>query len=53
MRETYLMSSWPIVAANNHYAGVGPATANIFRQILGLKEVNWGNEYLATDASRN
>jgi hypothetical protein len=27
-----------IVAANNHYAGFGPATANSFRKMLGLKE---------------
>jgi hypothetical protein len=30
-----------IVAANNHYAGFGPATANSFRRIVGLKEVRW------------
>jgi hypothetical protein len=30
-----------IVAANNHYAGFGPGTVNIFRQLLGLKEVKW------------
>ena len=30
-----------IVAANNHYAGSGPATANSFRKMLGLKEVVW------------
>jgi uncharacterized protein YecE (DUF72 family) len=30
-----------IVAANNHYAGFGPATANSFRRIVGLKEVQW------------
>ena len=30
-----------IVAANNHYAGFGPATANSFRKIVGLKEVVW------------
>jgi hypothetical protein len=35
------------VAANNHYAGFGPGTVNIFRQLLGLKEVKWGDEYLA------
>ena len=28
-----------IVAANNHYAGFGPGTVNIFRQLLGLVEV--------------
>jgi uncharacterized protein YecE (DUF72 family) len=30
-----------IIAANNHYAGFGPATANSFRKIVGLKEVQW------------
>jgi hypothetical protein len=28
-----------IVAANNHYAGFGPGTANMFRKMLGLEEV--------------
>ena len=28
-----------IVAANNHYASFGPATANSFRKMMGLKEV--------------
>lgn len=32
-----------IVTANNHYAGFGPATANMFRKIIGLPEVNWIN----------
>ncbi len=27
-----------LVAANNHYAGFGPGTANIFRKMLGLQE---------------
>jgi hypothetical protein len=27
-----------IVAANNHYAGFGPGTANIFRKLVGLPE---------------
>ena len=27
-----------IIAANNHYAGFGPGTANIFRNMLGLPE---------------
>jgi hypothetical protein len=27
-----------IVAANNHYAGFGPGTANMFRKMLGLPE---------------
>jgi hypothetical protein len=30
-----------IVAANNHYAGFGPMSANIFRKMIGLKEVTW------------
>lgn len=31
-----------IVAANNHYAGFGPGTVNIFRQLTGLEEVKMG-----------
>ena len=27
-----------IVAANNHYAGFGPGTVNIFRNMIGLPE---------------
>ena len=30
-----------IVTANNHYAGFGPGTANIFRNMLGLPEAKW------------
>ena len=30
-----------IVAANNHYAGFGPGTANTFRKMLDLSEVTW------------
>lgn len=33
--------SFGIVAANNHYAGFGPATANEFRKMVGLPEVSW------------
>jgi uncharacterized protein YecE (DUF72 family) len=33
--------SFGIVAANNHYAGFGPATANGFRRMVGLPEVVW------------
>jgi hypothetical protein len=29
------------VAANNHYDGFGPSTANTFRKINGLQEVYW------------
>jgi uncharacterized protein YecE (DUF72 family) len=31
-----------IVAANNHYAGFGAATANMFRMMRGLPSVEWG-----------
>ena len=30
-----------IVSANNHYAGFGPGTANMFRNMLGLSEAKW------------
>jgi hypothetical protein len=30
-----------VVAANNHYAGFGPATANMFRNMLDLHSVDW------------
>ena len=33
-----------IVAANNHYAGFGPGTANIFRRMVGLSELQFGAE---------
>ena len=34
-------AKYAIVAANNHKAGFGPATANSFRKMLGLKEAVW------------
>ena len=33
-----------IVSANNHYAGFGPGTANIFRKMVQLPEVIWEKE---------
>jgi uncharacterized protein YecE (DUF72 family) len=30
-----------IMTANNHYAGFGPGTANIFRNMLGLPDAKW------------
>jgi len=30
-----------IVVANNHYAGFGPGTVNIFRNMIGLPESKW------------
>lgn len=38
-----------IIAANNHYAGFGPGTVNVFRQLLGLEELRWGDELIARD----
>ena len=34
-------AKFAIVTANNHYAGFGPGTANIFRNMLGLLEAKW------------
>jgi uncharacterized protein YecE (DUF72 family) len=34
-------AKFAVVAANNHYAGFGPATANSFRKMLGMKEAVW------------
>jgi hypothetical protein len=31
-------TKFAIVAANNHYAGFGPATVNSFRKMVGLRE---------------
>jgi hypothetical protein len=33
-----------IVSANNHYAGFGPGTANIFRKMVGLPEAVWSKD---------
>jgi hypothetical protein len=33
-----------IVSANNHYAGFGPGTANIFRKMVGLPEAAWSKD---------
>jgi hypothetical protein len=38
-----------IVAANNHYAGFGPGTVNIFRQLIGLEEANWRDKSVTTE----
>jgi uncharacterized protein YecE (DUF72 family) len=40
---------YSIVAANNHYAGFGPGTVSIFRQLLGLEEVKWEGEFISKD----
>lgn len=33
-----------IVSANNHYAGFGPGTVNIFRGMLKLPGLSWENK---------
>jgi uncharacterized protein YecE (DUF72 family) len=33
-----------MIAANNHYAGFGPGTANLFRKMVGLSELSWENQ---------
>lgn len=38
-----------IVAANNHYAGFGPRTVNIFRQLIGPEEANWRDKSVTTE----
>jgi uncharacterized protein YecE (DUF72 family) len=38
VRKSKDRAKYAIVAANNHYAGSGPATANSFRKMVGLKE---------------
>lgn len=42
IEETEKNGKIGIVAANNHYAGFGAATANMFRVITGLNSVEWG-----------
>ena len=32
-----------MIAANNHYAGFGPGTVNLFRKMVGLPELSWEN----------
>ena len=36
--------SLAMIASNNHYAGFGPGTANMFRKMIGLSEITWTNE---------
>jgi uncharacterized protein YecE (DUF72 family) len=33
-----------MIAANNHYAGFGPGTVNIFRNMVGLPEFSWEDQ---------
>lgn len=36
--------SLAMIAANNHYAGFGPGTANMFKKMVGLSEITWTHE---------
>ena len=36
--------SLAMIAANNHYAGFGPETANLFRKMVGLSELSWEDQ---------
>jgi uncharacterized protein YecE (DUF72 family) len=36
--------SLAMIAANNHYAGFGPGTVNIFRNMIGLPELTWQDQ---------
>jgi hypothetical protein len=33
-----------MIAANNHYAGFGPGTVNIFRNMVGHTELSWQDQ---------
>jgi len=41
--ERERLKAWLIVAANNHYAGLGTATANMFRVMSGRRGNAKGN----------
>ena len=43
MKEHRYRLNLAIVAANNHYAGFGPGTADTFRKMLDLAEVTWND----------
>jgi uncharacterized protein YecE (DUF72 family) len=36
--------SLAMIAANNHYAGFGPGTVNIFRNMVGQTELSWQDQ---------
>jgi hypothetical protein len=35
-------TNFAIASDNNHYVGFYPCAANIFRKMVGLQEVAWG-----------
>jgi uncharacterized protein YecE (DUF72 family) len=42
-----------IVSANNHYAGFGPETANLFRKMINLPLVSWEDNKLTQETTSN
>jgi len=38
-----------IVSTNNHYAGFGPETANMFRKMVGLPSLDWEEAKMKSD----
>ena len=42
-----------IVAANNHYAGFGPGTVNMFRNMIGLPEAKWEEKEMGVQKQEN
>jgi uncharacterized protein YecE (DUF72 family) len=38
-----------IVSTNNHYAGFGPETANMFRKMVGLPSLDWQEAKMKSD----
>jgi len=45
--------SLAIVSVNNHYAGFGPMTANIFRRMIGLQQAQWKDDNNNNDNNNN
>ena len=42
-----------IMTANNHYAGFGPGTVNIFRNMIGLPEAKWEEKEEGGEAQKH
>ena len=42
-----------IMTANNHYAGFGPGTVNIFWNMIGLPEAKWEEKEEGGDAQKH
>ena len=42
-----------IITANNHYAGFGPGTVNMFRNMIGLLEAKWEEKEMGVQKQEN